>query len=1732
MDGSNCFSIALRTVGAGLVLVLCTLGVQAADTPATTPAYFYDATGPRPIVAAGDAFLVAVDPGRIRTPGERPGFLPARVAPEDLHPAASDLETRMERRGLFVVRGADRAQLSGTAGVRWALPVLYRVGCDVPYYQTDRVIVAFGDDVAPATIVQLADELGCEARRQARGKGRYIFSVRDPQRVSPVAIANTLHEHALTRYAEPDFFAPKIALAPPVIQDPFYLSHQWHLDGDTLKGADANSDVNVESAWDTDNGPYAQGRPSVRVAILDDSVEKLHPDLYPNWATGRDYDEDPPDDDPSPDGSGRHGTSCAGVAVAAGNTIGVRGAAPNCELIGVRFFGGTIAQTAESFYFCMDPNDDGDHSDGASVMSNSWGFADGTLLPSDLATAINDVATNGRNGLGALILFASANNDHTVNGVTALAQLPTVMAIGGTNSHARHTEFSDVGPEVALTTPTNDRGDDGVRFSWLDITTTDNTGESGYNGLPDLDYTNQFGGTSSATPLAAGIMALILSQDPTMTAAQARAIAQHTAVRLDEPYGRFDGITGHSHRFGYGRAAAGAAVAAARAGVRWPDRIDGLSATWAGESVVLSWDTPTEDYADTLVVRSSAPFAWMPTDGETYAVSDVVAPGVEVIHIGALGTYTDPGATSGAFFYAVYPRSADSRWGFGAKAHVILEPLVLFADNSEQPPPGWTHGGAGNEWQRGTPTSANSIFGQVVVGSGPLAGLNGLRAINGDNCWGTDLLAPYNAHADAWLQTPLLNLTGVAAPVFLEYWDWCLLETYYDQCIVEAVDPAGDVIATIDGDTGGDYDWTRRVYDLSALAGETFHIRFRLVSDGVFQRDGWFLDEIRVVVAGNVALPPVADPLYVETSEDTDVLIQLSGRDPNPAETLDYVITTLPAHGTLTDPFGADITSVPYTLVDHGLLVRYTPDAGYQGPDSFVYHVSDGALVSNDAEVTLSVGTPVVAYDFPLNTDPGWAREGLWGFGIPQGQDGDPASAASGLYVFGYNLAGAYENDLPPRRLTTLPLNCTGLSRVTLSFARWLGVESANYDGASIEVTNDGTTWYTVWNHSGGTLEETAWSTQSYNVAAVADNQPFVQFRWTMGPTDAAEVYGGWNIDDVQVLAIGTPPTNQPPYARALNVSTAKDTSAVIELVGVDTDEDPLTYTILSLPENGTLRDPNGEPIVTVPRVLTGPAPMLTYDPFGGYAGADAFTYQVDDGLLPSNVATVAIEVLGPAPFPFTEDFEAGAPLDIYWFERTTSTGRIAVTDLYGPDGDYHLVMDSSYEGLYSLCELTLVVDLAGHSFVRLAYDWKDFSDEAHPLPDTWTDSTQGDGVAVSADGIHWHRIADLFDPSGARAETYQTVLIDLDQVVADLGLGYTNTFRIRFQQYDNNPVDSDGIALDNIRLIQGTADPVIATSSLPHALVDEPYEPYALTALGGDEPLTWSLLDLYGEEPLGTSQFAPVGVAQEWQGGNDVFDYTLPFAFPFYGELHTDVKIATDGWINFGPYVGATYNNSELLLSYNKRIAVLWDNLRTDEPGNDIFIDESVPGEVTIRWDAVTHGGLYPCAFSATLYDDGRIRCHYGPGNTNLTPTIGVSAGDQVNYTLSQYDGDATLTGAISVEFDQSQLPPGMMLDPAGTVWGTPTVLGRFKPVFHVADASQRVATRLVPIRVIADVFGDYDFDGDADMDDFEALFECWHLGTPTTACLETFDDDANGSLNLRDFAQFQRSYTGAAGE
>lgn len=340
-----------------------------------------------------------------------------------------------------------------------------------------------------------------------------------------------------------------------------------------------------------------------------------------------------------------------------------------------------------------------------------------------------------------------------------------------------------------------------------------------------------------------------------------------------------------------------------------------------------------------------------------------------------------------------------------------------------------------------------------------------------------------------------------------------------DDLFVEYLNNSGSWVL-INQHLGSLPDMTTYAFVEVALASDAIHTGFRLrirntATSGAF--DDWFVDDILI---GSADAPQAVD-LNIATPANVTTPIALNATDPN-GDPLVYFIQSLPTNGTLRDPFNNQlINSAPYMLLSSGSVVAYKPNNGYNGFDSFTYRADDGVHTSNIANVIIDVGGPLPIYTFNLDTNPGWTTQGDWAFGQPTGggtHNFDPNSGFTGANVLGYNLAGDYPNNMAATLyLTTTALDLTDATDVSLQFRRWLGVESASFDHANIQVSNNGSTWTTVYEHIGVAVSENTWSLQSYDISAVADNQATVFIRWGMGPTDGSVTYPGWNIDDIVI---------------------------------------------------------------------------------------------------------------------------------------------------------------------------------------------------------------------------------------------------------------------------------------------------------------------------------------------------------------------------------------------------------------------------------------------------------------------------------------------------------------------------------------------------------------------------------------------------------------------------------------
>jgi hypothetical protein len=193
------------------------------------------------------------------------------------------------------------------------------------------------------------------------------------------------------------------------------------------------------------------------------------------------------------------------------------------------------------------------------------------------------------------------------------------------------------------------------------------------------------------------------------------------------------------------------------------------------------------------------------------------------------------------------------------------------------------------------------------------------------------------------------------------------------------------------------------------------------------------------------------------------------------------------------------------------------------------------ALVGCAVAVALFTPTPAIADDTPtllhqwtFDTEPGWAMEGEWEFGVPQGLGGDefgnpdPTSGYTGDNVYGVNLQGDYSDEIGgPYCLSMGPIDMTGVSDSSLHFWRWLNTDWLPWVSAKIQVSNDNTNWVTLWENANVEITDDAWNHWELDMSAVADGQPTVWVRWTHEVfTGGTWAYSGWNIDDVELWGV------------------------------------------------------------------------------------------------------------------------------------------------------------------------------------------------------------------------------------------------------------------------------------------------------------------------------------------------------------------------------------------------------------------------------------------------------------------------------------------------------------------------------------------------------------------------------------------------------------------------------------
>lgn len=339
------------------------------------------------------------------------------------------------------------------------------------------------------------------------------------------------------------------------------VGQQWHLKNGTTSPSITH--INVESVWRYTEIPQAPRGRGISIGIVDDGVELTHPDLISNIDTINDYDWNANDFDASPSFStDTHGTACAGVAAAAGNNgVGVTGVAPEATLVGMRLISASTTDQQEAEAMAWRNNL-------IHVKNNSWGPQDtGKLLeapgPLTLA-AMRDAVANGRDGKGTIFVWAGGNGRTTGDNSNydGYANQIQTIAVGASNSNGVQASYSEPGANLLVVAPSDGQGA-------LGITTTDRSGTAGFNTAPGPAgaYTSDFGGTSSATPVVSGVVALMLAENPQLGWRDVQEILLRSATKIqpaDEDWQTNSAGYSFNHKFGAGLVNAGEAVALAQ----------------------------------------------------------------------------------------------------------------------------------------------------------------------------------------------------------------------------------------------------------------------------------------------------------------------------------------------------------------------------------------------------------------------------------------------------------------------------------------------------------------------------------------------------------------------------------------------------------------------------------------------------------------------------------------------------------------------------------------------------------------------------------------------------------------------------------------------------------------------------------------------------------------------------------------------------------------------------------------------------------------------------------------------------------------------------------------------------------------------------------------------------------------------------------------------------------------
>ncbi len=381
---------------------------------------------------------------------------------------------------------------------------------------TPRITVKFKPGATMASIQAIFRELNAQVLLRQRF-ARNLFQIRIPRKAKAIAVVKKLLRSEMCLYAIPELVHAMKGRADEAT-DPF-LAAQWQW-----------QKIHCLPVWRS--GVQGQG---IRVAVIDQGFN-LHDQEFQSRINIAGYyreqigseAEFSPDPDLIP--SDHHGTCCASLALARpGDGFGGCGAAPKADFFPITIWesGAAAFDTlARAIAYAANPtleNPNADPTAGAHIISCS---IDASFLPRpDVEDAVKYAVKKGRGGKGCLIFYAVSNSSNPISS-DPIASIPELVKVGRSTPDDVVYE-SGFGPELDFLAP-------GQRVP-------------ASRGPAPLDFVD---GTSFATPIAAGVAALLLGKTPSLSWDELRARLRSTC---DKVGGVEYDADGRNPYYGFGR---------------------------------------------------------------------------------------------------------------------------------------------------------------------------------------------------------------------------------------------------------------------------------------------------------------------------------------------------------------------------------------------------------------------------------------------------------------------------------------------------------------------------------------------------------------------------------------------------------------------------------------------------------------------------------------------------------------------------------------------------------------------------------------------------------------------------------------------------------------------------------------------------------------------------------------------------------------------------------------------------------------------------------------------------------------------------------------------------------------------------------------------------------------------------------------------------------------------------